>query len=166
MLDSSDLHPGGRIINTYQAKPKALGSGEPVTAGARRFIVDFAGGDLDYHLRQPERVGIVPSIAYGRIDRAFLVPNPKTQGLPRLHRHRGRARPDRGDAGLPQERRQDADGDLELPLALGSLRPDRLQDAAAITSISTLNAGRVKPETIIRVEAGGGAPTWASRDSI
>lgn len=81
MLDSSDLHPGGRIINTYQAKPKALGSGEPVTAGARRFIVDFAGGDLDYHLRQPEKVSIVPSIAYGRIDRAFLVPNPKTTGF-------------------------------------------------------------------------------------
>ncbi|KQU52647.1 glucan biosynthesis protein G [Bosea sp. Leaf344] len=81
MLDSSDLHPGGRIINTYQAKPKALGSGEPVTAGARRFIVDFAGGDLNYHLRQPEKVTIVPSIAYGRIDRAFLVPNPKTQGF-------------------------------------------------------------------------------------
>ena len=81
MMDSNDLHPGGRIINTYQAKPKALGSGEPVNAGARRFIVDFAGGDLDYHLRQPEKVEIVPSIAYGRIDRAFIVPNPKTQGF-------------------------------------------------------------------------------------
>lgn len=81
MMDSSDLHPGGRIINTYQARPKALGSGEPVPAGARRFIVDFAGGDLDYHLRQPEKVEIVPSIAYGRIDRAFIVPNPKTQGF-------------------------------------------------------------------------------------
>lgn len=81
MLDSNELHPGGRIINTYQAKPKALGSGEPVTEGARRFIIDFAGGDLDYHLRQPDKVEIVPSIAYGRIDRAFLVPNPKTQGF-------------------------------------------------------------------------------------
>ena len=81
MLDSNDLHPGGRIINTYQAKPKALGSGEAVTAGARRFIIDFAGGDLDYHLRQPDKVEIVPSIAYGRIDRAFIVPNPKTQGF-------------------------------------------------------------------------------------
>ncbi len=81
MLDSSDLHPGGRIINTYQAKPKALGSGEPVNAGARRFIVDFAGGDLDYHLKQAEKVEIVPSIAYGRIDRAFIVPNPKTSGF-------------------------------------------------------------------------------------
>ena len=81
MLDSTDLHPGGRVINTYQAKPKALGSGEPVTDGARRFIVDFAGGDLDYHLKQPEKVEIVPSIAYGRIDRAFIVPNRKTEGF-------------------------------------------------------------------------------------
>ncbi|MGO4403716.1 glucan biosynthesis protein [Bosea sp. RAF48] len=81
MLDSSDLHPGGRVINTYQAKPKALGSGEPVTEGARRFIVDFAGGDLDYHVKQPEKVEIVPSIAYGRIDRAFIVPNQKTKGF-------------------------------------------------------------------------------------
>lgn len=81
MLDSSDLHPGGRVVNTYQAKPKALGSGEPVTEGSRRFIVDFAGGDLDYHLKQPEKVEIVPSIAYGRIDRAFIVPNRKTEGF-------------------------------------------------------------------------------------
>ncbi|TAJ29917.1 glucan biosynthesis protein G [Bosea sp. (in: a-proteobacteria)] len=81
MLDSGDLHPGGRVTNTYQARPKALGSGEPVTNGARRFIIDFAGGDLDYYLKQPEKVEIVPSIAYGRIDRAFIVPNPKTQGF-------------------------------------------------------------------------------------
>ncbi|MCU4178756.1 glucan biosynthesis protein [Bosea sp. BH3] len=81
MLDSSDLHPGGRVINTYQARPKALVSGEPVTDGARRFIVDFAGGDLDYHLRQPEKVEIVPSIAYGRIDRAYILPNRKTDGF-------------------------------------------------------------------------------------
>ena len=30
-------------------------------------------------------------------------------------------------------------------------------DLAAITSTSTLNSGRVKPETIISVEAGGGS---------
>jgi glucans biosynthesis protein len=58
-----------------------LGSGEPVTENARRFIVDFAGGDLGYYLKQPEKVEIVPSIAYGRINRAFLVPNPKTDGF-------------------------------------------------------------------------------------
>lgn len=81
MLDTSELHPGGRAINTFQAKPKALGSGEPVSAGARRFIVDFAGGELDYYGKQPEKVQIVPSIAYGRIDRAFIVPNPKVKGF-------------------------------------------------------------------------------------
>ena len=37
---------------------------------------------------------------------------------------------------------------------------------AAITSTSTLNSGRVKPETIIRVEAGGGLPTTRSRTSM
>ena len=81
MMDTDRLHPGGRAINTYQARPRALGSGEPVTAGTRRFIVDFAGGELSYFLKQPEQVEIVPSIAYGRINRAFLVPNPKTQGF-------------------------------------------------------------------------------------
>ena len=81
MLDTEDLHPGGRVVNTYQAKPKALGSGEPVPEGARRFIVDFAGGDLDFQMRQPEKVEIVPTVSNGRILRAFLVPNRKTKGF-------------------------------------------------------------------------------------
>lgn len=81
ILDSDDLHPGGRALNTYQARPKALGSGETVGPGARRFIVDFAGGDLAYHLSQPEKIEIVPSTSTGRIVRAFLVPNPKTEGF-------------------------------------------------------------------------------------
>ncbi len=81
ILDADELHPGGRAINTYQAKPKALGSGETVTAGARRLIVDFAGGDLAYHLGQPDRIEIVPSVSAGRITRSFLVPNPKTEGF-------------------------------------------------------------------------------------
>jgi periplasmic glucans biosynthesis protein len=81
ILDADDLHPGGRAINTYQAKPKALGSGEPEQRGARRFIVDFAGGDLAYHLSDPERVQLVPSISSGRITRSFVIPNPKTEGF-------------------------------------------------------------------------------------
>ncbi|MBN9443317.1 glucan biosynthesis protein G [Bosea sp. (in: a-proteobacteria)] len=81
MLDSNDLHPGGRVVNTFQAVPKALGSSEAVIEGARRFIVDFAGGDLDYHLKQPDKVAIVPSITRGKIDRAFLVPNPRIDGF-------------------------------------------------------------------------------------
>lgn len=81
ILDADDLHRGGRVLNTYQARPKALGSGEAVDPGTRRFIVDFTGGDLAYHLAQPEKVEIVPSVSAGRITRAFLVPNPKTEGF-------------------------------------------------------------------------------------
>lgn len=43
------------------------------------------------------------------------------------------------------------------PLSLG------VYAFAATTSTSTLNSSRVKPETIIRVEAGGGSATTASR---
>src|SRR5690606_572362 len=38
--------------------------------------------------------------------------------------------------------------------------------AAAMISTSTLNSSRVKPETIISVEAGGGSRTNRSRTSI
>ena len=75
------LHAGGRAINTFQAKPKALGSGESVTPGARRFIIDFGGGDLGFQMQEPERVEIVASVSLGRINRAFLVPNPKIRGF-------------------------------------------------------------------------------------
>lgn len=81
VIEAEDLHPGGRALNTYQTRPKALGSGEAVGPGARRFIVDFTGGDLAYHLAQPDKVEIVPSISAGRISRSFLVPNPKTEGF-------------------------------------------------------------------------------------
>jgi glucans biosynthesis protein len=52
-----------------------------VTAGARRFIIDFAGGELAFHRQEPERVEIVPTVTAGRINRAFLVPNPKIDGF-------------------------------------------------------------------------------------
>ena len=79
--DVDQLHPGGRAVNTYQARPKALGSGEQVTAGARRFIVDFGGGDLGYMMQDPERVELVASVSAGRVSRAFLVANPQIEGF-------------------------------------------------------------------------------------
>jgi periplasmic glucans biosynthesis protein len=81
LMDAEDLHPGGRAMNTYQAKPKALGSGEAIMPGARRFIIDFTGGDLEYYLTEPDKVQLVPTITAGKIGRAFLVPNPKTSGF-------------------------------------------------------------------------------------
>jgi glucans biosynthesis protein len=81
LTEAVDLHTGGRAINSYQTTPKALGSGETVPHGARRFIIDFAGGDLSYYLGDPDRVQIVPTISSGQILRTFIVPNPKTGGF-------------------------------------------------------------------------------------
>ncbi len=81
LMDAEDLHPGGRAMNTYQAKPKALGSGETTAPGARRFIIDFDGGDLEYYTSEPDKVQLVPSTSAGKIARAFLVPNPKINGF-------------------------------------------------------------------------------------
>jgi glucans biosynthesis protein len=79
--DDYKLHPGGAAYNTWQTQPRALGSAEPAAPGSRRFIIDFAGGDLAYFLSDPEKVQIVPSTSAGRITRTFLVPNPKTEGF-------------------------------------------------------------------------------------
>lgn len=102
MLDSGDLHPGGRVVNTYQAKPKALGFGR---AGHRGLA------SLHHRLRR-RRSRLPPEAAREGRDRAFDHPwpdrprlhraaQPQDRGLPRLRRCRGRARPDRGDARLP-----------------------------------------------------------------
>ena len=75
------LNPGGYALNTFQTEPRARGSAERPTPGARRFIVDFVGGDLAYHLAEPRAVQIVPTISAGRILRTFVVPNPETKGF-------------------------------------------------------------------------------------
>jgi glucans biosynthesis protein len=80
-MNEARLHPGGYASNTYRTRPTALGSGEPVPPNSTRFIIDFVGGDLEYHLGQPDSVQIVPSATHARITRTFLVPNPQTRGF-------------------------------------------------------------------------------------
>jgi glucans biosynthesis protein len=75
------LSPGGKVINTYRTRARALGSSEPVDPRTTRFIVDFAGGRLPFYLPAPDQVQVVPSATNGRILRTFVVPNPKTQGF-------------------------------------------------------------------------------------
>jgi glucans biosynthesis protein len=79
--DDYKLHPGGAAHNTWQTQPRALGSAEPAAPGSRRFIIDFAGGELRYFQTQPELVEFVPSTTAGDIRRAFVVPNPQTGGF-------------------------------------------------------------------------------------
>lgn len=80
-LESGRMSPNGQTLNTYQTTARALGSAEPVAPGSRRFIIDFAGGDLEYYSRDPALVEVVPSTSAGRITRTFLVPNGQIQGF-------------------------------------------------------------------------------------
>jgi glucans biosynthesis protein len=81
LLDAHRLHPGGKVRATFQTLAKALGSAESEVPGSRRFLVDFAGGDLAYYLSAPEIVEIVASVSNGRVLRTFLSPNPDIKGF-------------------------------------------------------------------------------------
>jgi glucans biosynthesis protein len=75
------MHPGGKVINTFQAPPRASGSNAPSDPRHRRFIVDFAGGNLPYYLGAPEQVQLVPSTSAGQITNTFIMPNSHTNGF-------------------------------------------------------------------------------------
>ncbi|SDR63108.1 glucans biosynthesis protein [Rhizobiales bacterium GAS191] len=81
LLESNRLHPGGKVRATFQTVAKALGSTENEVPGSRRFLVDFAGGDLAYYLSAPDIVEIVASVSSGRVLRTFLSPNPDIKGF-------------------------------------------------------------------------------------
>jgi glucans biosynthesis protein len=75
------MHPGGKAVNTFQAPPRASGSNAPSDPTHRRFIIDFAGGNLPYYLSDPGLVQIVPSASAGTITHTFIVPNDHTKGF-------------------------------------------------------------------------------------
>ncbi|MBL0406850.1 glucan biosynthesis protein G [Microvirga aerilata] len=75
------MHPGGKAINTFQAPPRASGSNAPSDPSHRRFIIDFAGGNLPYYLSAPEQVQLVPSTSAGQITNTFIMPNSHTNGF-------------------------------------------------------------------------------------
>ena len=62
-----DMHPGGKAMNTFQAPARASGSNDPSDPTLRRFLIDFAGGDLAFYLADPGQVQLVPSTSAGRI---------------------------------------------------------------------------------------------------
>jgi periplasmic glucans biosynthesis protein len=75
------MHPGGKVANTFQGPARASGSNGPSDASHRRFIIDFAGGDLPFYLADPGQVQLVPSTSAGRITHTFVVPNPHIAGF-------------------------------------------------------------------------------------
>ena len=81
LLDSPRPNPGGMVLNTFEAPPVALGSGEKVQAGARRFMVEYVGGDIGYYVADPGAVEVVASASNGKVYRSFITPSPKINGL-------------------------------------------------------------------------------------
>ncbi|MCI4680668.1 glucan biosynthesis protein G [Rhodoblastus acidophilus] len=81
LLEAADLSPAGRVVNTWKTWPKALGSNETVDVGSRRFIVDFAGGDLAFYAQDPSTVQINASASLGKVTRTILMPNPHIKGF-------------------------------------------------------------------------------------
>jgi periplasmic glucans biosynthesis protein len=81
VLDAADLSPAGRVVNTWKTSPRALGSNEAVDVGSRRFIVDFAGGDLAYYAQDPNSVEIAASASVGKVTRTILMQNPHIDGF-------------------------------------------------------------------------------------
>ncbi|MFY9657013.1 MAG: glucan biosynthesis protein [Methylocystis sp.] len=80
-LDEPRLSPNGRVVNTFPAPPKALGSSETAALNSRRFLVDFAGGDLGYYVADPSEVEVVATATNGQILRKAIAANSHIEGL-------------------------------------------------------------------------------------
>jgi len=80
-LDMPRLAPNGRVVHTFEAPARALGSSEPDNPGARRFLVDFAGGDLAYYVADPSAVEAVGSVSRGKVLRTIVTANQHINGL-------------------------------------------------------------------------------------
>jgi glucans biosynthesis protein len=74
-------HPGGRVINTFHKRLMPHEAPEHRDPTVRRFLIDFAGGDLGYYLRSPDLVSVVPTASNGQILRSFVTPNPAISGF-------------------------------------------------------------------------------------
>jgi glucans biosynthesis protein len=75
------LTPKARAIHTFVTEARASGDPNPAPPHVRRFVVDFAGGELGYWLDDPKRVVTETSASAGRITAAYVVPNPEIDGF-------------------------------------------------------------------------------------
>ncbi len=80
-LNLDSLSPNGKVVATFQTSARALGSSEPNLPNVKRFIVDFAGGDLEYYKDAPAQVQIVATSNTGRILRSFTQYHPYIGGF-------------------------------------------------------------------------------------
>lgn len=79
-----DLHPNGKVMNTFIAEPAASGAARRAADAhalrSRRFLIDFGGGELGKSLGDAAPPEIVASASAGRITATSIVPNPHIGG--------------------------------------------------------------------------------------
>ncbi|PXW58612.1 glucan biosynthesis protein G [Methylobacterium sp. B4] len=84
-LAGEALHPNGKVVNTFVAEPAASGAARRTPDGtallARRFLIDFGGGELGSLLADPMPPDVVASASVGRITATSIVPNPHVGGF-------------------------------------------------------------------------------------
>ena len=80
-LDFSDLSSNVKVLDTFQTEARTMGSAEPQIATQRRFLVDFAGGGVNFYKDDAGAVKIVPSTSKGRIVHASTRYNPYVDGF-------------------------------------------------------------------------------------
>ena len=89
------LHPGGYVANTFLAATSASGAAKGEEAKgtlSRRFLIDFAGGELPYYLSDPSKVEVGSRSFTGTDHRHFAHSEPayrRIAGSDRHHPRRG-----------------------------------------------------------------------------
>ncbi|PZO01157.1 MAG: glucan biosynthesis protein G [Hyphomicrobiales bacterium] len=73
------LHPYAQIQNSFAGSD--VEDGHVQGHGTKRFIVDFARGDLAYYLADPDRVEIAASATAGTISTTIIQVNPAIKGF-------------------------------------------------------------------------------------
>lgn len=80
-LDLDDLSSNVKTVSTFQTAARTLGSNEPNVPTTRRFMIDFAGGGVDYYQDDPGAVTVVVGTSKGKIVRAYTQYNPSIKGF-------------------------------------------------------------------------------------
>jgi glucans biosynthesis protein len=80
-LDLDSLSNNVKTVSTFQTEARTLGSSEPLVPTMRRFLIDFAGGGIDYYKDAPGLVTVVANSSTGHIVRAYTQYNPFISGF-------------------------------------------------------------------------------------
>jgi glucans biosynthesis protein len=80
-LDLGSLSSNVKTVASFQTAARTLGSAEPNVPTTRRFMIDFAGGGVDYYKDDPGLVTVAAGTSKGHVVRAYTEYNPYIAGF-------------------------------------------------------------------------------------